>query len=31
MGYTGVYSSFLKHADQVASRYQVSGAQILLR
>ena len=31
MGYAGVYSSFLKHADRAAARYDVSGAQILLR
>ncbi|GAA2824681.1 4-hydroxy-2-oxovalerate aldolase [Crossiella cryophila] len=31
MGYTGVYSSFLKHADDLARRHQVSGAQILVR
>ncbi len=30
MGYSGVYSSFLKHAYQAAQRYGVSGAQILL-
>lgn len=30
MGYAGVYSSFLKHADRLAERYAVSGAQILL-
>jgi 4-hydroxy 2-oxovalerate aldolase len=30
MGYTGVYSSFLKHAHRVAERYGVSGAEILL-
>jgi 4-hydroxy 2-oxovalerate aldolase len=31
MGYTGVYSSFLKHAYRAADRYGVSGAEILLR
>ncbi len=31
MGYAGVYSSFLKHAFRAAERYQVSGAEILLR
>jgi 4-hydroxy 2-oxovalerate aldolase len=31
MGYAGVYSSFLKHAYRAAERYQVSGAEILLR
>ncbi|AHH98498.1 4-hydroxy-2-oxovalerate aldolase [Kutzneria viridogrisea] len=31
MGYAGVYSSFLKHAYRVAQRYQVSGAEILVR
>ncbi len=31
MGYSGVYSSFLRHAYRAAERYQVSGADILLR
>lgn len=31
MGYAGVYSSFLKHAYRAAARYDVSGAEILLR
>lgn len=31
MGYTGVYSSFLKHANRAAERYSVSGPEILLR
>ncbi|GAA4594939.1 4-hydroxy-2-oxovalerate aldolase [Planotetraspora phitsanulokensis] len=30
MGYTGVYSSFLKHADRQAKKYGVPGAEILL-
>ncbi|GIF22823.1 4-hydroxy 2-oxovalerate aldolase [Actinoplanes tereljensis] len=31
MGYAGVYSSFLTHAFSLAERYQVSGAEILVR
>lgn len=31
MGYAGVYSSFLKHADRLANRYDVSGAEMLIR
>jgi 4-hydroxy 2-oxovalerate aldolase len=31
MGYAGVYSSFLKHANRAAKRYDVSGPEILLR
>jgi 4-hydroxy 2-oxovalerate aldolase len=31
MGYAGVYSSFLKHADRVAAAYGVPGAEILVR
>jgi 4-hydroxy 2-oxovalerate aldolase len=31
VGYTGVYSSFLRHAYRAAERYDVSGADILIR
>lgn len=31
MGYAGVYSSFLKHAYRAAERYDVAGAEVLLR
>jgi len=31
MGYAGVYSSFLKHADRLSKRYGVSGAEMLIR
>jgi 4-hydroxy 2-oxovalerate aldolase len=31
MGYAGVYSSFLLHAWSLAERYQVSGAEILVK
>ncbi len=31
MGFAGVYSSFLKHAFRAGERYNVSGADILLR
>jgi 4-hydroxy 2-oxovalerate aldolase len=31
MGYAGVYSSVLRHAYRAAERYDVSGAEILIR
>ncbi|MET1000530.1 MAG: 4-hydroxy-2-oxovalerate aldolase [Acidimicrobiia bacterium] len=31
MGYAGVYSSFLKHAFRAAERFDVSGAELLVR
>jgi 4-hydroxy 2-oxovalerate aldolase len=31
MGFAGVYSSFLRHAYRAAEKYQVSGAEILIR